>query len=36
MARKPNETLWRFGGFVDRNDETYEVAAKENFMRKLW
>jgi bifunctional NMN adenylyltransferase/nudix hydrolase len=32
MARKPNETLWRFvGGFVDRNDETYEVAAKKKF-----
>lgn len=32
MAKKPNENLWRFvGGFVDRNDDSYEIAAKREF-----
>lgn len=32
MAKKPNEPLWRFvGGFVDRTDASYEVAANREF-----
>jgi len=32
LAKKPDEKLWRFvGGFVDRNDGSYEIAAKREF-----
>lgn len=32
MAKKPNETLWRFvGGFIDADDESKEKAAKREF-----
>ena len=32
MAKKPNESLWRFvGGFVDRTDKSYEEAAFREF-----
>ena len=32
LAKKPNENLYRFiGGFVDRTDASYEVAAKREF-----
>jgi bifunctional NMN adenylyltransferase/nudix hydrolase len=32
LAKKPNETHWRFvGGFVDRDDTCYEKAAKREF-----
>lgn len=32
MAKKPNEGLWRFvGGFVDRNDDNYEISAEREF-----
>jgi bifunctional NMN adenylyltransferase/nudix hydrolase len=32
LAKKPNESLYRFvGGFVDRNDDSYEHAAKREF-----
>lgn len=32
LAKKPNEKYWRFvGGFVDRDDVSYEAAAKREF-----
>jgi bifunctional NMN adenylyltransferase/nudix hydrolase len=32
LAKKPNETMYRFiGGFVDREDTNWEVAAKREF-----
>lgn len=32
LAKKPNENKYRFiGGFVDRTDESYEMAAKREF-----
>lgn len=35
MAKKPNEKLWRFvGGFVDRTDYSWEMAAKREFMEE--
>ena len=32
LGKKPNEKFWRFvGGFVDRDDENYEMSAKREF-----
>ena len=32
LARKPNENKWRFiGGFVDKDDSDYEMAARREF-----
>lgn len=35
LAKKPNEKLYRFiGGFTDRSDNSYEEAAKREFMEE--
>jgi bifunctional NMN adenylyltransferase/nudix hydrolase len=35
LAKKPNEKLYRFiGGFVDRTDESWEQAARREFMEE--
>lgn len=35
LAKKPHEDKWRFvGGFVDRSDDTFEEAARREFMEE--
>ena len=35
LAKKPNDAKYRFiGGFVDREDETFDMAAKREFMEE--